>query len=262
MGDLIKGIKAQLYDRLSSPLLFTFAVSLLAWNYRAVLIFVSSLTPSDKFLALDLLGLTWESEHFYWLSHLILFPLATSTIYIFALPWAEKIVFEYSLERKKDLKKSRQKIEDDTPISNDEARELRSLAEVAYKEYDATIRSRQEEIARLKVEVFDLKEKLKSSSSSSANGGAGLEDIPTSQEALLRKISDAGGTDISKYTIFSDSTEPRVKTQYDIDELARRKFIREHAVEEDDGSGHVYDALSLTPVGRRFLVEKLSADIV
>lgn len=261
MDDLIKGIKAQLYDRLSSPLLFTFAFSLLAWNYRAVLILLSSLTPSDKFLALDLLGLTWESEYFYWISHLILLPLATSTIYIFALPWAEKIVFEYSLERKKDLKISRQKIEDDTPISNEEARELRSLAEVAYREYDATIRSRQEEIARLKVEVFDLKEKLKSFSSSSENADTGLADLSTAQEALLRKISDKGGIDVSKYTLFNGSTEPRVKTQYDIDELVRRELIVEHTANDDD-SGHVFDAVSLTPAGRRFLIENLAADLV
>lgn len=261
MDDLIKGIKAQLYDRLSSPLLFTFAFSLLAWNYRAVLIVVSSLAPSDKFLALDLLGLTWDSEYFYWLSHLILLPLATSTLYIFVLPWAEKIVFEFSLRRKKDLKISRQKIEDDTPISNEEARELRGLAEAAYKEYDATIRSRQEEIASLKVEVFDLKEKLKNLSSTSENSGTGLADISTAQEALLRKISEKGGIDISKYTLFSESTEPRVKTQYDIDELTRRELILEHTASDDD-SGHVYDAASLTPAGRRYLIEKLSADLV
>lgn len=261
MDDLIKGIKAQLYDRLSSPLLSTFAFSLLAWNYRAVLIFVSSLAPSDKFLALDLLSLTWENEQLYWLSHLIFFPLATSAIYIFALPWAEKVVFEYSLKRKKDLKISRQKIEDETPVSNEEARELRNLVEVAYREFDATIKSRQEEIARLKIEVNDLKEKLKIAPSSSTNAETHPAEILTSQEALLRKINELGGEDVSKHSIFSQATDPRVKVQYDIDELVRRKFISEHDASDDDDE-NIYSAVSLTPAGRRFLVENLSADLI
>lgn len=263
MDDLIKGIKAQLYDRLSSPLLFTFAFSLLAWNYRAVLIFFSSLTPSDKFLALDLLSLTWTNEQLYWLSHLIFFPLSTSAIYIFALPWAEKIVFEYSLMRKKDLKISRQKIEEETPISNEEARELRGLAEVAYKEYDAIIRSRQEEIARLKIEVSDLKDKMKSPPSSSTNLDTRLMDLPTSQVTLLRKINELGGNDVPKFRMFSDTTDPRVKVQYDIDELVRRNLITEHeATDDDDAENHTYNAVSLTTVGRRFIVENLSVDLI
>src|SRR5450830_674466 len=261
MDDLIKGIKAQLYDRLSSPLLFTFAFSLLAWNYRAVLIFASSLTPSDKFLALDLLSLSWENEKLYWSSHLIFFPLATSAIYIFILPWAEKIVFEYSLMRKKDLKISRQKIEDETPVSKEEARELRSLAEVAYKEYDAVIKSRQEEIARLKIEVSDLKEKLKIPSPSSTNSDSRSETIKESQIALLRKIDELGGDNVSKNSIFKWASDPRVKVQYDIDELVRRDFISEHDAEDDDND-ITYDAVSLTATGRRFFIENLSADLV
>ncbi|MFZ4876821.1 hypothetical protein ACL9RI_17215 [Janthinobacterium sp. Mn2066] len=261
MNDLINGIKAQLYDRLSSPLLFTFAFSLLAWNYRAVLIFLSSLTPSDKFLALDLLSLSWNNETFYWPSHLIFFPLATSAIYIFALPWVEKIVFEYSLMRKRDLKISRQKIEDKTPVSTEEARELRSLGEVAYKEYDAVIKSRQEEIARLKIEVDDLKEKLKSLSPSSTNADTHSKDLQESQIALLRKIDEFGGDNISKNSIFKRVSVPRLKIQYDIDELVRRDFISEHDADDDDNDT-TYSAVSLTVAGRRFLIENLSADLI
>ena len=261
MDDLIKGIKAQLYDRLSSPLFFTFAISLLAWNYRPALIFVSSLSPQDKFLALDLLSLTWEREQLYWWFHLLFFPLATSAFYIFVLPWAEKIVFEYTLERKKDLKIARQKIEDETPVSNEEARELRSLAEAVYKEHDAVIKSRQEEIARLKLEVADLRAKFKERPESSVNAITPLEDVTDSQANMLRKISAYGGVDVSKYSLFKDAPDARLKVQYDIDELARRKYISEHTANDED-TDNLYDAVSLTPIGRRFLIENLSADLV
>lgn len=261
MDDLIKGIKAQLYDRLSSPLFFTFAISLLAWNYRPALIFVSSLSPQDKFLALDLLSLTWEREQLYWLSHLLFFPLATTAFYIFVLPWAEKIVFEYTLERKKDLKLARQKIEDETPVSNEEARELRSLAEAVYKEHDAIIKSRQEEIARLKLEVADLRGKLNQAPESSVKAVTPLEDVTATQAEMLQKISTFGGIDVSKYVLFKDAPEARLKVQYDIDELVRRNYILEHNAADED-NGDMYDAVTLTALGRRFLVENLSADLV
>lgn len=262
MDDLLKTIKAQLYDRLSSPLSFSFSLAWLAWNYRVVVILLSSLPPSDKFLALDLLSLTWSRQELYFLCHLFLFPLATSAIYIFALPWAEKIVFEYSLKRKKELKESRQKIEEEMPLSNDEARELRNLAEAAYREYDLIIRTRQEEIARLKLEVSDLKAQMKARIDPTASDSGSQGGLSGSQEAMLRFISDKGGVDVSKFQIFNENPEePRLRIQYDIDELARRDLIDDHTT-LDENDGQVYDSVSLKKPGRKYLIEHLSADLI
>ncbi|MRX08863.1 hypothetical protein GJ697_13555 [Pseudoduganella sp. FT25W] len=255
MDDLVKSVKAQLYDRLSSPLLFTFFASLVAWNYRAVLIVVSSLSPSDKFLSLDLLSLGWEHQELYWPLHLFIFPITTSAVYIFALPWAEKFVFEYTLQRKKDLKIARQKIEDETPMSNEEARELRNLGEVASKEYDAIIKRRQEEIAALKVEISELKEQIRVlTAKPTTSENSNVLSVP--QRVLLAQIYKMGGSGVAKYALFKDlSDDERLKLQYNIDELSRLEMISENTSYEDEQDDHGYEAIGLTALGRKYLVE-------
>lgn len=51
--DLSKSIKAQLYERVSSPLLGSFAISWVAWNYRFVLTLISSLPLNEKLAFID-----------------------------------------------------------------------------------------------------------------------------------------------------------------------------------------------------------------
>jgi hypothetical protein len=169
--------------------------------------------------------------------------------------YIKPLQFEYTLNRKKDLKLARQKIEDETPISSEEARELRSLAEAAYKDHDAVIKIRQEEIARLKLEVTDLRARLEEQPGGKIEGDKKSNPLPLTQARLLKWINDRGGVDISTYLIFKDVSDgERLKVRYDIDELSRRSLIREHFVDSDDNETQ-YDAVTVTPLGRKFLVE-------
>jgi predicted transcriptional regulator len=249
VGDLVKTVKAQLYDRLSSPLVFSFAISWLAWNYKAIVIILSALSPTDKFLAIEMLALQWENQIWYWLISGFFGPLITATCYIFALPFLDEIVFGYTLKKKKKLKEIRQEIEDETPISVDEARELRAALTSAQDEYEKTLAARHAEIARLKVELRETNEQIEALSVGKSKSRGRMVKAPgleTTQVNLLRFMADYIGL-IPLAEILRQSKQDKLKIQYDVDELARREFIQ-----EDDYENHGY---SVTAKGRAFLVE-------
>ena len=52
-GELSKSVKAVLYDRISSPLLGTFAVSWVLWNHRFITVLLSNMEPIEKFKVVD-----------------------------------------------------------------------------------------------------------------------------------------------------------------------------------------------------------------
>lgn len=259
MEDLIKTVKAQLYDRLSSPLIFSFCISWVLWNYRTIVILASSLSPSDKFLAIDLLALTWDSSVWFWAVHVGLGPLATAGTYIFAYPFIEKRIFEFTLNQRKELKQVRQRIEDETPVTEEEAKELRGLGNDLYREHRAILKERDEEIAKLKVALRELKDEIevqkKTQKSDESPKKPRLSDLEPSQEKLLTNIAKIGTG--SAYATFEEllarSEDNNIKVQYDIDVLERHNYIED----SHDGNGYI-----LTPQGRAYCIENLSADLL
>ena len=259
MDDLLKTIKAQLYDRLSSPLTFSFSLAWLFWNYRIIVILLSTLSPPDKFFAIELLSLEYERPILYWLCHLAIGPVCTAAAYIFIVPWLEQYVFEFTLNRKKALKKLRQKIEDDTPISEDEARELRALSDNLYREHRAALKDRDEEIARLKVAMRQLQEHPRiEPEGDSQRTSSESETLSPAQEELLRYV--ATQSDGGSYATFGQlveiSGEKQIKVQYNLDVLLRRNLIEEKLTNNNVGGFY------LSVDGRAFCVEKLSMDLI
>jgi hypothetical protein len=53
MEDIIKSIKAFLYDRSSSPLFGAFIISWMAWNYRLLMLVLSDTEIDKKFKDID-----------------------------------------------------------------------------------------------------------------------------------------------------------------------------------------------------------------
>lgn len=150
LDDLTKEIKAQLYERVKSPLFGAFAFSWVGWNYRGLLATVSDMPFKDRMDFLDSLYPTAME----WLWHCLGGPLLTAVGLLVIYPWPARWIYSYWAKQQKKLKQVQQSIEDETPLTQEEARALRktSLAQAAELEAD---------IAKQSQLVKELNERLR-----------------------------------------------------------------------------------------------------
>ncbi|EGS0844697.1 TPA: hypothetical protein ACIS18_003579, partial [Salmonella enterica subsp. enterica serovar Birkenhead] len=140
--DLIKTVKAQLYDRLTSPLLGCFLLSWVIWNYKFIFTLFSDMKIEDKFKFID--GSIYSGDY----SHLIyglLLPFVTTLFFIFIYPYPAKFAYAFFRKRQVELKEIQQKIDDETPLTRDEARKIRSDAVKMSIEFEQEIEKLREE---------------------------------------------------------------------------------------------------------------------
>lgn len=137
LSDITNSIKAKLYDFTYTPFMSSMIISWIIINHKYLLIYFGDSKLNEKLTRLNeydfsasIFGLTIPYAMNIW------FPIAFGLFYVFVYPWVSKIFYEYTLERTKALKEIKQKIEDETPITQDEARQIRSDIEQLTKERD------------------------------------------------------------------------------------------------------------------------------
>jgi predicted RNase H-related nuclease YkuK (DUF458 family) len=155
--DLSKTIKAQLYERVRSPLLSSFAMSWAGWNYKFLLVAFSAMTSPEKLLFIETnVFPTTESV----LMNGVAYPLLTALALIFIYPIPAKYIYEYSRKRQRELKKIQQRIDDETPLTREEAREVRKEALRAMLDLETELEKRRNETQRLKELVTSMEEQI------------------------------------------------------------------------------------------------------
>ncbi|MBJ2209676.1 hypothetical protein [Pseudomonas carnis] len=128
LDDITTTIKAQLYDRVTSPLSGAFAISWSIWNWKFIVILISDLNAIEKLRFISLNIFNSQSAA---ILNGFLYPLATAIALIYIYPYPAKLLYRVSQNYKKELKAEQQKIEDDTPILQGDALALRkSLREI------------------------------------------------------------------------------------------------------------------------------------
>ncbi len=247
MDDLAKSVKAQLYERVSSPLLASFALSWAAWNYRFILVLVSSMPVTEKIGYID-------SRVFPTIEEIslrgALYPLLTALALIFLYPIPAKYVYQYWRRQQKELKEIQQQIDDETPLTKEEARQLRREVLSASIEYDKALQSRTAEISRLK----ELVEELQASSPPTPiDTQTPIVEPPTeneldeSQFLMLEKI--AKSKPIKTHLV---NAEPdRIVAEYNLGELLNREYTSQ-AMDREVRDYRV----SATHKGREALVKR------
>lgn len=250
MEDFVKNIKAQLYDRVSSPLSFSFIVSWAIWNYRYLIIIISTMEPDKKFSAIDSLSAAYTSNWVYWLQFGILFPLLTTFLYIFVYPLPAKFVFRYVREKQRELKTIQTSIDDETPMSTEESRALKRQVREIVKEYEAEISEKDELIGRLRQqsqrstpEVLPPETEIIPPSPLENR----IRELSSSQLSVLKKIAEAPNS-ITVDRLLPGPGSERVRAEYDLDQLSTLNYIKKvfHA------GVPAYKAM---PTGRAYLIE-------
>ena len=125
LSELKNSIKAKLYDFTYTPFLSSVFISWIIINHKYLLIYFGESSIKDKLLLLNDYNTSisvMNKEIPYSLNFIL--PILFGLFYVFLYPWISKIFYEYTLKRTKELRKIKQQIEDETPLTRKEARFL------------------------------------------------------------------------------------------------------------------------------------------
>lgn len=165
--DLKKNLSATLYERVTSPLIGSFAISWSIWNYKFFLVLLSSETYSQKIVILNSMFPWFNSLKGFLLSlsNTFIMPLLGVVFYLFVYPRIAKYVYKIWQEYIADKEKIQQQIKSQIPITEEKANKLRQSIANKSMEFeklleDKTIRIRELE-NRNDININRLEEKDK-----------------------------------------------------------------------------------------------------
>ncbi len=247
-NDLLKTIKAQLYERAVSPLSSIFVLSWCLWNYRFLTVLFSSLSVTEKFSFI-------ESQIFPdWPVYALrgfLYPLSTTILIIFLYPYPAKYVYEFWRKRQKELKEIRQKIEDETPLTIEESRQIRKQVYSLIEEHDEELRKKDAEISKLKETVENLNKKensqIQSEITPASRASEEVSRVPDEQLRILKQLAKNHGVMMEED--LPSFGKNRIRNEFHIGELARKGMLERNTNRDGDYF------LSLTHNGKAVLIE-------
>jgi hypothetical protein len=237
----IKSIKADLYDRVSSPLIFGFCVSWCAWNYKLFLVILSDEKVLEKFRIID--EVLYRTDY-HILFNGILYPLLSALIYIFVYPYPAKFIFSFYKKKQTEIVSVKKEIENGVLLTLEESFSIRSKIDKLEREYEEVIKRKNEEISIYKNNAENYENMINSSDFERINS-----HIEEDALYVLDRIEQVDGVEVLGTNRLFDEIDSR-KLRHIIDELERKEYLHiTRNISKDD----VYD---VTPLGRSILVEK------
>lgn len=265
MNDIIKTIKAQLYDRVFNPLSSTLTISWCLWNWKFILVVFSNMQVNEKF---DYINSVIYPNFETILKFNIGYPLLTTLFVIFIYPYPARFVYEYWRRQQQIIKGIRQRIEDEEPLTKEEARELRKTALQIETRYEKEILEERQknEAFQMKLEKYENNELSKKEKQINENDAESrssyiktMVDLNNAQVkkeifAILKGIENNDRIKLQdlinglKDTLKLDSA----KIRHYIDLLQEHKYIEKH----------LNDTLSNNQSGRSMLVNSNLTDFI
>ncbi|PMN99605.1 hypothetical protein BCT21_11585 [Vibrio sp. 10N.222.55.F9] len=222
LTDAMTSIKAYLYERAVSPLLGSLIVSWCVWNYRLFFLAISDLKYAEKMTEIDRYFQLEDTHHLVWyfdwtVSNFwalgVIFPIITAMLYLFVFPYPAKFVYEFSLNRQKELAKAKNDIEDNKQLTVEQSRVIRQQLADAEKDADVLIERKDRAIESRDRQIEELQELVNEKSKDKL----GQEnDSDESQQELLNTIK---GLQKKVEDLENDDSIFRVNTGQDTSEL-------------------------------------------
>lgn len=255
--DVSRSIKSSLYDRATSPLFGAFAISWLAWNYKLILVVFSSLVVGKKIIFIETMIYT---ESYSLLLSAFIYPLLTSITFIFLYPIPASHIYRYWHSQQIKLKKIKQEIEDETPLTIEESRNIRREILTLESKYDSEITRKDSEISRLKEIVKNLESSLSNPNDSEASkkpkktkvqarNVVASKTVTEEQSSILKNIASSGGFR-NEPNLLSESPFDKVKTEYLIEDLKAKGYLT-----YGYNSSYGDTGAELTTTGKKYSVE-------
>lgn len=244
VDEALKSAKAQINERIASPLIGSFALSWCLWNYRFLVILFSNASISQTFGLIDsvVFPTTWSL-----VMNGVLLPALTTAIYIFGYPYPARFVYGFTRRRQKEINEIKQRIEDETPLTIEESRRVRAEVLQAEKNHQEVVDRLNAELSRLKAELANLQTKRPPDPVDSELPV--IQPLEPTQLALLRLLEKEGGKE-EEERLIRINTQSKVKTEFDLGELVRMKLVDRNY--DQNASDYIY---KFTHEGRRILLQ-------
>jgi predicted DNA-binding transcriptional regulator len=248
--EIINSSKVQISERLNSPIIGSFVASWSLWNYKFLVILFSEASVQKTFELIEAISFPDTASL---VLRGVVFPALTAAAYIFLYPYPAKVVYEFTRKRQKEINDVRRRIEDETPLTLEESRKIRSDVIRIEAEHSEEIDRKDREIERLKEEITSLRapspQHPLNSSSEDEEEEEVVESIVTpSQLSLLRQVELHKGKGFEKFLI-ARSAESQIQVEFDLGELVKRGLLtRKYSGAESD---YYYQ---FTHEGRSYLI--------
>lgn len=251
MDDLIKSLKAHLYDRATSPLSGAFILSWIFWNWEIVLVAISDSYIYDKLFYLG--NRIKESG----IQNLLTYPLVSTFFVIVIYPIFSNLAYGASRWHQNWLNKIRVKYDDETPISKEEAAALKKEIYKTKEEYEKEIEKLREKIKYLE---SSNEEFSKTDNPAHLHNSTIVHASPNIQTPIEEKYEEEVYEILSKIAAGSDHiTIKDITEDKDLDEKIKYETLIQDlrdmsCIEEKDSRVIGGLALSILQLGRKMLI--------
>lgn len=245
--EALQSFRASLRERITSPLLGTFAVAWMLWNYRFVAVLFSDVPYTQKFDFID--KALYGGDFYQRILCQFVGPTASTAIFIFLYPVIAKSIFRYWRKKQQEIREIRLQIENQTLLTKAESFKL--MQEMATLEADCQkqIADRDGQISRLKEALRACNEKTNDQASAESGSGSPSSPIQlsTPHEQLLKRLANTErrGQQVSQENLLAN-TPDRLESQSALDDLLRDNLVTRNYSQRD----HTY-IIALTPDGRK-----------
>ena len=193
IDEISKSIKADLYERASSPLFGAFSFSWAVWNWKLLLVIISGMKVSDKISYID------GTLYYGWLqpiSFLFLGPLVSAGLFIYLYPFPARYAFKYTKEEQKKLKVIKVEVEEETPLSQDEHNKLRQKITELESTYYAELANKDSELERLRalIESANTENKVDLTPSPHVTQPTKVFPLSDTEQPVITEIKVGGET--------------------------------------------------------------------
>ncbi len=186
LEDVGKDIQKQLYERVRSPFLGSLALAWVAWNFRSVLALLSTMSVREKLIFWAETYPTTEE----WLIRAIVLPFVTTVLFILLYPYPARWTYHYWHWQRKKLKEIEQRIDDVTPLTQAEAKELRRSALEQQMQLQNQVQVLLAQIRELTSVRDDLKDKLAKAIEQQAAYASQLNEVTEKLRQAQLKIDE------------------------------------------------------------------------
>ncbi|MCT8165027.1 MULTISPECIES: hypothetical protein [unclassified Pseudomonas] len=215
LDDITTTIKAQLYDRITSPLSGAFIVSWAAWNWRFLTVLFSDLKAPIKLSYIETYIFPTTSLT---LINGLLLPFVSATLFVTVYPYPAKWFYKISQLHKKNLRSVQQSIEDETPMTLEQASQLRKSYNTIQSQHEHDISQKISEIAASKEALREAENSLKGLTELLSIKSEDLNTSKTEQARLNRQLEQLTIAK-DRLSSISKSLAPRLSTSEDKNSL-------------------------------------------
>lgn len=234
-NEIVKSVRAELYDRTVSPLMGSFLLSWLAFNHKLILAFFADVELIEKYRIID--DLIYSNLFEIALNNpilmLFIYPSTMALIYIYVYPILALPVFEHARKNQKKLNDKKKEIDGDTLLSREDSLKMWNEIDIREEQHLKEMARKDRQIEQLKTQqqkpvknAKNMAPTKKSKTTPSSSNSNKVEKLSKEELKILEYIG-------AEKTYLSDVlslTKDSVKSKYLINKLVKKGYLKSDSI--------------------------------